>query len=236
MKILIVAGMQKSGSAALTHQVIHMLGENCINERLIAKRKWLKKYIRWENYSLKRGVLSDLVMIWLLLVYRGETKVLVLKQHCVLRPLQKLLLRYKYADVFYIYRDPTAVAVSLFNHGLKMRQMGMVHSFAKIESYFEAFDEVVRFYRNGSKILRNMRVKCLKYEEFTEDPLVVGSLLKTIGCVNIDSSLPTLLDANALHVFDRSKYIYPNSHETNIMNNKFAYLYETLIPRFNSRL
>ncbi|MFY0674674.1 MAG: sulfotransferase domain-containing protein [Bacteroidia bacterium] len=165
--IVIACGMPKSGSGllfSLVHDVIE-IGTG-LNSRNLKRRLFLKFILRTYNNSIGHSSWIKLVLIYCYSLLVGT---FVVKTHSNLNFYMKALVKLKLAVLFYSYRDPRDVIVSLKDHGEKIKGSHPHHDFVMLSNFKNALPEVKKWSAYFYRFHRKSICTCFSYEELKNE-------------------------------------------------------------------
>ena len=147
-RIVVSAGMQKSGSAYIYNIINDLLIKAGFTDARSLKLKYsLDDLMKYHNNNI--GLLNKENLIKLLKIGFKEKK-FVVKTHGGPITFLNLLMNLGLAKTIYIYRDPRDVLLSAIDHGNKILLEGENHTFAKMVN----FDDALRNVKSWSKIFK----------------------------------------------------------------------------------
>jgi hypothetical protein len=169
--IVLSAGMQKAGSAWFFNMTNDMLvscgSADC---RTIRERYRLGRLMTAANCNIDSPTFLRMAWIGLPALF-GETY--VVKTHEAPTSSVRRMLRRGSLKATYIYRDPRDVAVSLFEHGRRIREQGIQSNtgFDRLET----LEDAIHFANMKIAIWQEWRacqgVLMMRYEDLVADPL-----------------------------------------------------------------
>jgi hypothetical protein len=162
--------MQKAASASyynLTDDLLVAAGNRSARD---LRRKYRLGFFASE-VNCNVGPLRAYKMLWLLLPHLQGEK-FAIKTHEPPSPSSSLLLRMGHAVATYIYRDPRDVAVSLFDHGERLRKQEIPSNtrFNLLTSMEEAIQFASKQIPIWQAWVSLPGVLVVRYEDFIQDP------------------------------------------------------------------
>lgn len=168
-KIVISAGMQKSGSAYIYNIINDLLVQAGFSDARFIKQKYSTGDLM-KDYNNNIGALNRANLIKLLKIAFKEKK-FVVKTHEGPIPFLNLLMRLGLAKTIYIYRDPRDVLLSVIDHGNKILLEGEDHTFAKMVNFEDALKNVKAWSKIYEQYKNNKRVLLISYEDLLSVPI-----------------------------------------------------------------
>lgn len=167
--IVICAGMQKSASASFYNLTNDLLvADGHPNMRELRARYHMASFMTEVNCNI--GPLRAYKLLWLGIPHLQGYSFAV-KTHEPPSPSSLLFLRLGICKASYIYRDPRDVAVSLFNHGRRIREGGFnsntqFDNLTTIESAIRFVATLLPVWKAWSLI---EGIHMVRYEDFVSD-------------------------------------------------------------------
>lgn len=191
--IILACGMPKSGSGLLfnlIHDVIEIgLG---LNSRALKKRIFLKHLLKTYNNSIGHPWGFKLLYLYLCSLIFG---VFVVKTHGELNIYMKILAKLKLTVLFYSFRDPRDVIISLRDHGEKIKDSHPNHEFVQLIVFEDALAKV-KIWSQGYYGYRECNYcHCFGYDELkTEMTNVVNTIAKELDISLTKAQVDSIAD------------------------------------------
>jgi hypothetical protein len=169
--IVLSSGMQKAGSAWLFNLTNDMLVASGYRDcRELRDRYRLRRWMTAANCNIGDPALLKLILVGLPHFF-GNTY--ALKTHEGPTSMVRWMIKSERMRATYIYRDPRDVAVSVFEHGRRLRERG-----AKSNTGFDrisTLEDAIRFAQDKLSIWRawsdGSEALLMRYEDLRENPL-----------------------------------------------------------------
>lgn len=168
-KIVISAGMQKSGSAYIYNIINDLLIHSGFSDARFIKQKYSLDDLM-KNHNNNIGSLNKTNLIKLIKIAFKEKK-FVVKTHEGPKSFLNLLMSLGLAKTIYIYRDPRDVLLSAIDHGNKILLEGEDHTFAKMVNFDDALKNVKAWSKIYEQYKNNKRVLLISYEDLMSLPI-----------------------------------------------------------------
>jgi hypothetical protein len=182
--IIFSVGMQKSGSGwyfNLTNDLLIAAGYQDVRD--ICKKYRLSSILRQYNCNIGK---PNFVKLGLISIPHLLGNTFVVKTHSNPTMTLRFLLSRGIMKATYIYRDPRDVAISAFEHGQKIRNMGENHSFAKLQTMESAILYTSNLLITWDKWMECRHVLKVRYEDVLADP--VSELKRLSEFLSLDVS------------------------------------------------
>lgn len=181
--IVIVAGMEKSGSAFyfnLVNDLLIAAGKNDVRE--IKKKYRLEAMLELKNCNI-RELTGKKLFTLVKLHLRGKS--FVVKTHFPPTGLLKFFITLKAMKAIYIYRDPRDVILSAIDHGKKHREKGLLGEyFARFVTIENSISLVKDYLAVWEKWTSFKKILPVKYEDLVTDTL--AELKRAADYLHID--------------------------------------------------
>jgi hypothetical protein len=168
--IVIIAGMEKSGSAFyfnLVNDLLIAAGKDDVRE--IKKKYHLESMLELKNCNIRELTGKKLITLFKLHLLR---KSFVVKTHFPPTRLLKFFITLKAMKAIYIYRDPRDVILSAIDHGKKHREKGLLGEyFARFVTIENSISLVKDYLAVWEKWTNFKNVLLVKYEDLVSDTL-----------------------------------------------------------------
>lgn len=200
--IVVAAGMEKAGTGwyfNMTNDLLISAGH--IDIRILREQYRLHSILRHYNCNVGKPRLTKLMHL-LMPHFQGNTFVVKTHEGPTI-PLSFCLVN-NVAKATYIYRDPRAVVLSLFEHGKKIREEGRSQSFANLLTIEDAILYVNKRMKVYSGWMKHEILK-VRYEDLKENP--IGELERLARYLECDLSKSDLEAINEKYKSTTSKTV-----------------------------
>jgi hypothetical protein len=182
--IIISAGLQKSGTGFffnITNDLLVAAGKDDIRE--IRERFSLEEVLKYYNCNigdLNWGKIKKIMPLYL----RGKT--FVIKTHNQPNKWVNSLMAMRVVKATFIYRDPRDVVLSAIDHGKKIKEEGLNHTFATCSTIESTIPQVELWLRTTIPWMDLKGVLLLKYEDLLSDPVLQLKRLSNFLRIDVD--------------------------------------------------
>ncbi len=167
--ILMSVGMQKSGSGwyyNLTNDLLIAVGYQDVRD---IRRKFRLSFIL-RQYNCNIGK-PNFLKLGLVSIPHFFGNTFVVKTHSNPTTVLRYLMSRGIIKATYIYRDPRDVAISAFEHGQKIRNMGQDHTFAKLQTMEASIHYTRELLAIWEKWMDCQHVLKVRYEDLLSNPI-----------------------------------------------------------------
>jgi len=186
--IVLSVGLQKSGSALLFNITNDLLIHNGFdNARDIRDKYDLHSFMLYYNCNI--GVLNS-EKLAILKGITDKKHTFAVKTHSSITDTAKELIEAGIVKATCIYRDPRDVVLSAMNHGERIRNDNLTHSFANCTD-LETTVNLVKNWLDNSILnwleLNKEMLLQIKYENLITNPLIVLQKLASFLCLDVEN-------------------------------------------------
>lgn len=232
--IVISAGMQKAGTGwffNMLNDLIIQAGYSDVREiRDTFKLDWM---LRYQNCNIGRLLMIKFMFLFKPLI---EGKTFVVKTHSKPTFSLRILTELNLAKSIYVYRDPRDAAISAFEHGIKLRNENLSHSFARLNTLPDAIRAAYDWSRVWEQWAKFPGTLLIKYEDLSENTWL--EMKKCVDFLNLsvnEDEIQSVIEKYTKDNLDKNKSV--NLHFNRGISGRYkAELNDEQIENANDKL